>query len=173
MADPFSDVQNCIWTVLNASDEFTALVPATMQQDLDGDGRKIAAMHGTPKYIRAAQVRVEPVGGTHDPQIDSHNTVVTQGWLIQILHKDERPTEELLPVKWAILRALSGQCLNGSTMRSLTWNDKAYVMDCRLREHQEQYQAEGKRPGVWRTLWRFDVDMRFSTADLPPTEEEA
>lgn len=169
MADPFSDVQNAIWTVLNASTAFTTLVPSTMQWDLDGEGQKMGTMAGVPKHIRSATVRVSPVGGEHDPQIDSHNTVVRQSWEIQILHKDERTTQELLPVKWAILRALSGQCLGGSTMRSLTWNSKTYVMDCRLREHKDQYMTQDKTPGTWRTLWRFEVDMRFSSADLPPS----
>lgn len=172
MADPLTDVQNAIWSALNASSAFTALVPATMQRNLYGEGNKLGTYYGTEKPMTGPVVRIEPTGGETHPHVDSCASKLTQVWLIQIENKDERTTEGttgLLPTKWAIYRALAGQFLPTSTVRSLTFNSKTYVKDCRLMEHQEQYSSQDKSPGRWITAWRFEVDMIFATADLPPS----
>jgi len=171
MADPLSDTQNAIWTVLNASTAFVALVPTTMQDNLYGSGNKSGVMRGPNKASTGPVVRIEPTGGNTHPQIDSSSSMLTQVWKIQVQLKDDRTTAGttgLLPTKWAIYRALSQQMRTGSTIRSLTFTSKTYVKDCRLKEHQEDYQSRDKSPGEWATVWIFEVDMVFRSLDLVP-----
>jgi hypothetical protein len=171
MADPLTDVQNAIWTVLNASDDFRTLVPDTMQENLYGEGNRIGTL--TRKESASPVVRIEPTGGDHHPQIDSSSTMLTQSWLIQVRVKDERSsvdgTTGLLPTKWAILRALSQEFRSAGTIRALTFGSASYVKDCRLMEHKDTASGGENQPGRWASVWRFEVDMVFQTTGLAPT----
>lgn len=172
MADPLTDVQNAIWTVLNASSEFSDLVPTTKQKNLYGEGQKMGAVYGVPTEIDGVTVRLEPVGGDTHPQFNSCDSRLIQSWLLQVKVKDDRTsvdgTTGLLPTKWAAYRAMSQQYKTGSTIQALTFNDKVYVKDVRLMDHKDEYTSDGKKPGVWATAWRIEVEMHFTTDDLTP-----
>lgn len=171
MADPLTDVQNAIWTVLNASSAFLTLVPVTMQENLSGEGNRIGTI--TRKESVSPVVRIEPTSGDHHPQIDSSSTMLTQSWLLQVRVKDERSsvdgTTGLLPTKWAIMRALSQEFRSAGTIRALTFGSVTFVKDCRLMEHKDTFTGGTEAPGHWVSVWRFEVDMVFQTTSLAPT----
>ena len=167
MANPFTDVRNAVWTTLEASSAFTTLVPTHNRLKLD---QKRGRKRGTPRYAAGPVVRIEPAMGQFNPHMDSSASMVTYVLTFEFLHQDERP-DDLDDVMWATLRAMAAAFAKTSTVRSLTFNDKTYVIDCRLRQYEEKFGRGNTKEQTekWVALWSFEVDMVFQTSDLPPS----
>lgn len=172
MADPFSDTHATIWTVLEASTAFTTAVPAANRYKLTGAKR--GQLDDLPRDTQHPAVAVMFDNGRFDPDLNSSAAGMVVRWQIVFTHADERVTDQFLPLMWTILRALAEQHKSTSTLRTQTWNSKTYVRDCRLTGFNASYAFNGMLEDAsptkrWRGLWTYEVDMAFTSSDLPPS----
>lgn len=168
MADPFSEIHDAIWATLEASSAFTALVSSGGRFKLGSDALKRGAFDGTSKAaaMPALIVYMDP---TRNRVIDSSGTELATVWNFDLRYADERVTEQLYPVMWAIYRAMAAASIYGSTLRSAVTFTNAKVVSCAFVSSSSQFGPVGKAAAVgWRTVWAYEVTMIFPTAGLPP-----
>jgi hypothetical protein len=162
--DPFSLTEAAIISTLTAFADFNTLVPTDNIVQLTGEDRK--SFDDGPKFKNRPQVRVVPELGsaTH---LCSSGHELGMIWRIQIRLGDERQREQFYPTMWAIFRAMAASEEPDSTVRTQTWNSKAFVHFCRMAQFETSYDVD-KLVGGWITAWAYDVRMHFTSDDLPP-----
>lgn len=172
MADPLTEIHNAIWDTLEASEDFTALVPDGNRFRLDSDAMKRGAMDGTPKSSVDPCVIVYPDLG-RSRVICSSGTELMLVWNFDVRYADERLTVKQFPVIWAMFRAMAAAALPGSTLRSALTFSGATVVKCEFTESGSQYGNLGAGASTgWRTVWAYEVTIVFSTPTLAPATEE-
>lgn len=166
--DPLTQIHNAIWTTLEASADFKDLVPEGNRFKLDADAMKRGAMDGTPKSSVKPCLIVYPDLG-RSRVIHSSGTELAVVWNFDVRFADERVTEHLFPVAWAIYRAMSASSVYGSTLRSAVTFSGASVVACELTQFNSQWGPLGAgATNGWRTVWAYEVTLNLSTSTLPP-----
>jgi len=167
MADPFTEIHNAIWSTLEASTDFTDLVPAANRIKLTS---KRQSMDGLPRHAHEPMVTVYPDNGRSEI-ICSSATTIKEVWLFDVWVGDDRVTADYFPVKWAIFRAMAAASLPSSTLRSaLTFSDANVIMQefTNFDDKHGLFTPAGTIKG-WRTMWAYEVTMQFKTASLAPS----
>lgn len=176
MADeqnPFTQVYNALWTMLEAHTGFTDLVRIGNRIKFTGtrtDPNK-------PEIMTAdlPEVRLIPIGTSPHIQRTSNSGSVVKRFEIQLatgqIRLDQEGSEgigaSLFPIEWEILRAMHGW---QGVLGTLTWNGKTFVRLVRPGQVNElSVQPEMSRSiRGWVALWACEVEMWFTTADLAP-----
>lgn len=175
--DPLTQVYEGVWELLEASSEFTALVPAQNRiKYVDGPDDDPAfrfPAQASRQATERPQVVVEPRAGATSMFSTSDGTSVYESLQIWVLTGDQRLCynqggvwQGLFPVQWSILRALMSW---EATLELLTWNGRAgFVTHCavdahefamgpsRFREQRTPVKADG-----WNLAWGGNVEMWF------------
>ena len=185
--DPLTKCHQALWTVLEASDEFTAIVPYRLRikyTDDEGTTPTTTAVRDPEADVRQpdeeAMVAITTAGETTGLRCSSDGTRRTERFQVWIITGDKRycytvdgVDKGIFPLRWAILRALADW---ETTLTALTWNGKVFVHDCRVVQATEQQAtprlkdqgAPAKREG-WTLAWQGEVEMWFTSGDLPPS----
>ena len=161
--DPFSMVYTSLWHLVEANAALNELVLLRnrLRYDRDRDPEKrIVTDADLPEL---ALVSAGVAGNMWNTSSTSmlmrrYNFIVTTG--------DFRITERLLPVEWALFRALHGW---KSILSSLVWNSEHFVKRVNLLDIQEGILRPDDRrygPRGWATVWGIEVEMHFSVRSL-------
>jgi hypothetical protein len=164
-ADPFTLVFNELWSLAEASVPLTALVkPGNLikynkAQDRSPIKEEIAVAD-MPELLLTSV-------GTSD--IKSHSSSCGSGitrqyqWLLTT--GDFRINFKLYPVQWALFAAvIAGE----SAIAALKWNNKPFVTRMMWSGLSEGLSNAELNRGIkgWSSLWTFQIEMNFTTADL-------
>lgn len=174
--DPFTQVYDALWRMLEAHKGFTGLVRISNRIKLSGSS------HDPTKNFPAAadlpEVRVIPAGGNPHIQRTSDSGSVVKRFEIQLatgqLRVDQEGVDSLgaaiFPIEWELLRALHGW---QSVLGVLTWNGKTFVKLMRPGKIEERLNESGDKHKVrgWNAIWACEVEMWFTTADLAPVTD--
>ncbi|MFZ5832442.1 MAG: hypothetical protein ACOY3P_20335 [Planctomycetota bacterium] len=170
MNEPQSLIHDGLWALLEASSEFTALVPAgnriKYNGTLDEPEKPAVADADTPN------VRILPVEHQAAAAADSSGEMQIDVWAIQV-GTGRLQSDRLHALEWAITRALRGW---RSVFSTVTYDGSAFVVDLHpihsavalKRDAPEQDVAQG--PPGWLDVWRIEVRSWFLDSTLqPPT----
>ena len=162
--NPMEQVYQAIWTILEASSDFTDLVPTRNRLKHSGGIRR----PGKDSAITSDYpwVRVLSEGGYVHMYRTSDGTSLRKRFRIEIA-TGEQNTSRLFAVEWAILRAMMDW---KTSLSSLTWNSKTYVVDCELLDHADTLDDSRSNKGIkgWVCVWVGEVEMWFTSSDLIP-----
>lgn len=164
MSNPFTDVRNAIWDTLESSQAFCDLIPVGKRIK---DGTRIGGLTANKGSHQEPRLRIVPDTGLFQSHINSSSSWVQHRYRLEIDQLTENP-EYLEELMWVICRALSAALSNGSIVRSLQWSGANYVRDCRLIQYANQpTRTKQASAETWHVLWTFEVDMQFTTTELP------
>jgi len=178
--DPLSQVYDAMWALLEASEDFCALVPKPYRIKYVDDATVDPAIpayrfpeQSTRKPDEYPQVKIEPGGAPADMYCTSDATRVNERFNIWAITGDRRLYylqgdiyQGILPLQWAILRAMMGW---EDSMKLLSWNGRAcFVTHCSVSDRQMRIgsprlkeQAQPAKDDGWWLAWQGDVHMWF------------
>ena len=168
MADvnPFQQVYEGLWALLNANAGFVSLIPTGNQINYDGTRRNPEKRAIQPADLPEARLLMRP-GGKLWEYRTSNGSSVTQLFDVQV-STGEKPLTVLFDVEWEVYRAFADWM---SVLEILTWNDEDFVKKCKLLEISSQTldsEEHNRSQYGWSTVWSGEVEMWFSTESLKP-----
>ena len=165
-ANPFMQVYEGLWTLLNANPAFVTLVPVDNQIRYDGTDRNPEKRAIAPADL--PEVRILMVaGGDLWLGRTSNGTSYTQRFEIQI-STDGKPLASVFDIEWEVLRALANW---QSVLTALTWGDDDFVKFCLVTEIASQTLDDeelNRDEYGWSAVFAGEVQMWFSTKALKP-----
>ena len=161
--DPFTEVYNLAWSLLEASDTFCAMVR-------EGNRIKFSGAHAQQikEQVSTAdlpEVRIVSMGASSHLWRTSNSSTITRRLSVQLASGDQRYAEALYPLEWAIYRALADW---PNQVRELTWNGKPFVVNVRCTDAQHGQSDADLIRGIkgWVSIWSVDLDLVFATEEL-------
>lgn len=161
--NPLWEVHDAIWTMLEASTDFTTEVP-------DGNRVNYTESDFSPeKHNLAAadvpQVMVRQAGMELGERVASNATHVVLKFEV-LVHTGQQPIDRLLDVQWAVFRAL----LEWETylQDALTWGGENYVRNADMISTEDSVTNKDLHRNLkgWTSVWAGLVDCWFSNAAL-------
>lgn len=162
--NPFSMIHDAIWELLERRTEFSDLVrhgnriKYTSDTNRDPEKREVASAD-------VPEVRILPTAWQPHLQRTSNSST---GWIefsIQLASGDWRANKFILPVMWAVWRAMSNW---KSVIGNKTWNNEGFVIHLRPNDAAVGVSDINLDRGIngWSTIWSCRVELVFATADL-------
>lgn len=159
--DPFSQVMFSLWQMLEASDEFTALVKP-------GNRVKFYEPPNHKDQLKAADVpEVRIVADELDPHLfrTSNGSSFKRVYRIDVYTGDYRVTAQAFPVEWAIIRSFAAI---HNTLR------ESYPSGDPIEAVKKIKPVTGEAPGAdasgrssgWHTTLAVEVELWYRTATL-------
>jgi len=182
--DPLTKCYEGLWSVLEASNAFTALVPARCRVKYTDAGAVLATRYperDARQPDKYPQVAIVAEGGPTDTYWSSDGTRVGAYFQIWVRTGDRRLCylqdgiyQGVFPVQWAILRAMMNW---KAVLAPLTWGGVAgFITHCAPDDRKEKIEPprteEQKAPfkdAGWTLAWQGKVDMWFQSSTLLPT----
>lgn len=148
-ADPFTQVLDKLWELLEAQSEVTDLVAARNRI-------KLHQSYGRPEKLKQSladlpELIIEPSGGGANVHGTSTHAKVIQRYSIGLKGRDLRVHATFFPLKWAVLKALASTDAN----LGLSFVRNVIIEDSRDTPREEQH------PG-WESVLEVVVEMWFS-----------
>ena len=164
--NPLEKVHDAFWTMLEASSEFTALVPSNNRIKYASSSKK-SPDKGELGHGDYPQVRVVHKGTRPHLDRTSNGSSLVMIWGVEISTGDQRVSNNL-EVEWAVFRALSTWQTH---IKTLTWNSKSMAIDLKAVESRSDRWDEtlSRRIDGWSTVWVGEGEAWFRTADLTPS----
>ncbi len=162
--DPFTQVHDAIWDILEASSEFTAAVPVGNRIKFSGtnvkDPIKDSVLDSDLPEVRLTMEQLRP----HLQRTSSTSTAVT-AWSFQISSGDLRFEASLFPLSWIIYKAMSNW---DGVFSGLTWNARAFTLPLRPADARIGRLDTDLVRGVrqWISIWSAEVEVFFRTIDM-------
>lgn len=164
MGDPFSLVYTKLWTLAESSSDLNSLVLLRNRvrydlTDRDPEKRTLAEAD-TPELTLVST----GVSGNMWNTSSSSMCIRRYNWLL--VTGDMRITHKLLPVEWALFRAMHGW---KTILTALQWEGKPYVKRVALADIQDgilRPETRQEGPRGWACIWGIEVEMHFSIGDL-------
>lgn len=161
--DPLSLVYDSIWTMLEAHADFASLVKVGNRTKFSGTNRN--PMKEEILTADRPEVRLVATSSRMHLQRASNSSTWDVTLSLQVATGDQRLDYKIYPVMWAVFRALSTW---ETHVKTLTWNAKTFVHLARPQESTEGVDLPDMNKGIigWSTIWSYEVQMHFTTADL-------
>jgi len=166
-SDPITKIHGGIWSMLEASSEFKAVVRT---------GNRIKYVGGTRDPEKGSmlvkdlpQVAVYRLGIKPRPENTSNSSRLITLWSVEV-STGTRKDETVAQLDWIVYCAL----LTWRTyLKSLTWGGETFVTEFRSVSVDEEIVARRKLrvPEGWASLWVGQCDAFFSTSLLLGDEE--
>lgn len=165
--DPFRQIHDTLWYLLEQHSGFTALVPAGNRikhaegfedADRDRDPGKRAGM--SADY---PEVRIVSSGGKAHQYRSSSRSSCRKDFQIQV-RTGEQQTGLLFRVEWEILRAMMDWL---DYIEHLEWHDNRFAKRCAVQEVSDTVTGRKGNRG-WSTAWACSTELWFDSADLLP-----
>lgn len=151
--DPFTEVLQKLWQLLESRPVFTTLVASRNRITLwEGRGKPEKTKHSIADL---PEVTIIPIGGAVQPAASSTGAKITQIYRIIMVDGDLRLNKVFFPLKWAIVRSLASIDEN----LGLTYVRRIMVSDSVDEKNEE------KHPG-WNMGIDIEVDMWFDRTKL-------
>jgi hypothetical protein len=163
--DPFQQVHDELWNILEAYADFTDLVKQKNRIKMQGNLRNPYKEEALDQDF--PEVRIVPEVGTLNYHASSSDTILSKRWHIQVATGDQRAQSVLFPLEWAIVRALSAW---PNYLPALTWNEAIFV--CKLDGPSSRASLDHElNRGIkgWTTIMVVEVQMQFPTSTLIPS----
>ena len=163
--DPFTQVHDAIWTILEANAGFTALVAVGNRIKFSDTTNVKGPIKDNVQAADLPEVRLICEAIRPHLQRTSNSTTQVAVWSIQVASGDLRFQAALFPVIWAIYRAMSTWA---TTFDTLTWNAKAFTLPLRPQDARIGILDSDLIRGIrgWTSVWTAEVEMYFTTTDL-------
>jgi hypothetical protein len=163
--NPLLKVHKAIWSMLEASSGFNALVTkeANKIKYTGTDHPKLKT--GTLNPSDFPEIRITRTLMNFNLEGTSDRSNVSVLWELQIKTDDDRDIE-LSDLEWEILRAMLGW---DEHLKTLTWAGKTFVTDCSPASAKVvlSNRSKGDRGTKgWKTLWAIQTELWFETADM-------
>ncbi len=163
--DPFTQVYEALWTLLEADGNWTALVKPSNRIKFSGANpspRKDEALSGDFPEVRIVATWLSP-----QLNADSSNSRVTARFEIQVASGDQRFDAALFPVLWETLRALHGY---RAALMALTWGGRSFVLRVQSKDVSVSIGQPDLQRGYryWAGMWGCEVEMWFPMASMMP-----
>lgn len=164
--NPFEMVYDALWELVDQSVPMSDLVKLgnriSFNRPDDRDPLKVQiSSNDKPELM----LTTEGTSGVN-LQSTSSSTMITRKYAWVLATGDNRlSVGKLYPVEWALLCAL---CDWVTVLERLTWRDKNFVTRCSVTDVSEGMSDSQRNRGIkgWSTIWKCEVRMDFSTADL-------
>lgn len=167
MADPFSQVFDALWTLVESSSRVTNLVSAGNRIKFNSttDRGPVKRNAQDADYPELELLFTDVTGNLRD---SSSSTMCRRQYQFGIAVGDLRANDKLLPLEFALFAALT----NWKTiLTTLEWPEDSgwrFVKDCNIVSSTAGIEAVPKNRGItgWTSLWTVEVRMDFRTTDL-------
>jgi hypothetical protein len=165
-SDPISQIYDALWSLLERSAEFCALVPVRNRIKFSGDARD--PRKETIQDADLPEVQIVAGGGTPLEDIASDLCGCTRQFQVQVSTGDQRMNARFYPVVTAIERALLNWV---AVLGALTWGGQKYVQFSQWLNVAEGLSDPERNRGIkgWSSVWGCEVRLVFSTALVIPT----
>jgi len=154
--DPYTQVIEKLWTLIEADSTLAGLVKAGNRIKFTGDGQ--LPMKTNPTDGDWPQLMIIPVGGPANPHTSSTSSEATQRFDFSLHTGNMMVDASLFPVKWALFKVLARAVLNELGLPFVTnadmRDDGVEVFDARA---EEQRGTKG-----WSLGLTVTVEMTFS-----------
>lgn len=162
--DPFSQIENALWSALEKHKGFTDLVKVGNRLKMDrGFPNKPEAM-----VADMPEVRIEPAPSLEQYNITPNPRSSMGGvvpFALQVTTQDMRPSKMAYPVKWQIIKAL--------TRAGVNLDDLPFVIDVNINgvadSNIDQEANRGTRG--WRTLYLIAVRISIGVREMIEDDE--
>ena len=164
MCDPFTIVYNGIWSLLEASDEFTSMVKPGNRIKFTGDDRR-DPLKREVSQADLPEVRLICTASTPHLMRTSNASTFKKTYEIQISSGSRMYDASCFPLEWIIFKALADW---QATLLALTWCGKKFVISAVPGSIRNGIAESDLNRGItgWASIWAVDVEMVFATADL-------
>lgn len=163
--DPFTQVHDAIWDILEANSAFTSLVSAGNRIKFSDTSNVKDPIKDSVLAADLPEVRVICEAIRHHLQATSSTTFAVAVWSIQVSSGDLRFQAALFPVMWQIYRAMSTW---KDTFDTLTLNARAFTLPLKPQDARIGVNETELLRGVrgWASVWTSEVEMFFRTIDM-------
>jgi hypothetical protein len=173
--DPFTQVHDAIWTMLEAHAGFTALVPrgnrikfsdsarnATLEKVPNRDPMKEKVQAGDLPEVRVVFASIDRGEG----QSSNHETFWVR-WEIHVASGDQRLTAILFPLVFEVFRAMHGW---QSVLGALTWSGTRLVKNFRTGSVRIGVTDADLNRNIqgWSAVWAAEALMVFALTAVQP-----
>lgn len=164
--NPFSQVYDALWGLLESHEGFTGLVRVGNRIRYDAARDPDKDVHTTTDL---PEVRLVPTGGTPLVQTTTSSTQIKLTYEIQVSSGDLRLDAALYPVAWEILCAVTKW---HDELRKLTWRGNRFVVHGRAVSLETGISDSDVARGIsgWADKWGYEVLCAFGTADMQSTK---
>ena len=165
--DPFSMAFSGLWSVLNASSAFPAVIPKCNQIRYDSEYRRQPdkSQGGIALSADRPQARIIVAGGVEGLLVTSSSTQCTKNYEIQISLGDLRANVWLHPLEFIVTGALANWQV---TLSPLVWNGDQFIKMLRVKSIQEGMKKEDLDKGIqsWFGVFGVGIDMWFTSSKI-------
>jgi len=151
--DPFTEVLQALWTLLESSTRFTALVPERNRIKIyEGASKPEKTSYTTADF---PMVTIGPVGNQLNMSASSSSATIIQRYRIATIDGDKRPTVKFFLLKWIVFMTLAKIDADLNLY---------YVKNVSLADVSDNPNTE-KHPG-WNAEFDVDVEMWFDRSTM-------
>jgi hypothetical protein len=162
-ADPISQVYDALWSMVEASPALADMIKTGNRIKYSGENRDPQK----PEISDAdmPELQIISVGTSPGLSRTSSGSSILKRFRVQVSTGDQRLDSGLYAIEWELYRAFVDWA---TTLKSLTWNSKAYVIKALPVSVQDGKSNNELQRGIrgWISLWECEVEMWFSTADM-------
>jgi len=163
--DPYTQIHDAIWAILEGHTDFAALVAVGNRIKFSDTSNVKDPIKDNAQAADLPEVRVICESIRPHLQRTSNTTTAVATWSIQVSSGDLRFQAALFPVLWAIYRAMSTW---KDTFDTLTWNSEQFALPLRPQEARIGVNESDLIRGIrgWASVWSSEVEMFFRTIDM-------
>lgn len=156
--DPFTQVIERLWDLIEADGELAGLVKPGNRIKLTGDGQ--IPMKASVQDGDMPELAIEPVGGSLNPHYTSTSLSVTQLYRFSLVTGNLMVDAVLFPVKWALLKLLVRIC--GNQLEELPFVTNADLIGEAIEEGFDRAQEKNRGTSGWALGLTLSVAMTFN-----------
>ncbi|RLC38158.1 hypothetical protein DRH27_02970 [Candidatus Falkowbacteria bacterium] len=154
VTDPFSEIHDAIWTLIEANTTLAGLVKTGNRIKLDGKNYDpFKSKHSNNDF---PEIIIIPSGGQYQPVATSDDGKLVQNFDLLLNDGDLVATRKYFPVKWQIIKTFA----NVDGLLGLD-----YVKNVQFEDITDSINPENEHEG-WRAVFRISVLMFFSRTYL-------
>lgn len=169
LQNPFHQVHDALWNLLESNSDFTAAVPSMNRIKYTGtlDPRPDK---DNAEYADYPMVRIRSLGFDVKAFDTSNSSRALAYWSIDVYSGDQRfampDKKKFFDVQWGIYQALLDW---KNYIYDFTWDGTAFkVRTCRALKAEDQFQHDPYSTLGWTSVWRGVTDIWFTTDTLQP-----
>lgn len=161
LLDPFSQLYNALWTMVERNRELKKLIP---------EGNRIRYQHESelkeqPNFADRPELQLLSGGGSFGGRDNNTSRSVTKEFVWGITTADFRVNQLFNKVSWELFRSMSDwECV----LCNLSWCNCRFVQNFRLISAEDSLLMTQLDKGLdgWSSLWQVEVDCGFLIRDL-------
>ena len=164
ITDPFSQVYTALWDLAEGHGDLTQLVLLRNRIRYDSSDRDPEKKTYTEADTPELALMSTGVSGNLWNTSTTSMCIRRYSWMI--ITGDMRVNYTLMPVEWALFRAMHGW---RTVLPALKWKGNSYVKRLNLLDIQEGILRPNERqdgPRGWSCVWGIEVEMHFAIGDL-------